>query len=1060
MARRGKGKKNKGNNDMAAFMGMMGIPGGTGVEDVEIDDADLEAELLALEGKKPPAKSKTAKGGKNVANLDALIAVSMQDVDLDSIEVTEEDLMDDDLLAELQDVVGDNQTPTHKAPSVTTEGSSSSDQLDAIQARIKLYETAIAGCKEASKVRRYKRAVTSMQAMLKEARAGKMIDLENLPPPVSVKPSPAASMSAENQPPPPHAMSSTTLDNNQKANVPVPAPKPRTAWAPPTSAGQQDVQQPNVTVPAPKPRTTGTQPTSPSQQPVQPAVSKPSPKPRTLQHTGPQAGDSSKGKEKRTPPPGWNIPMDDDDDEFDFDEEELAKMAAGMVDDRVKKPKLVEQDKAEIVSSVKAKPAPTKAATTAPPVTHELPTGSANDDRTKLLLERKSQYLTAAKQAQAKGDDVSFKNYRVKALQFEKVLTALNSGQEIDLSQMPGPPPGFKSSVVIDASKYATAKASTSSSAASNVVQDEDEDLLDDSIPKPKTVLEALEQRLAKYKQGMDGAKAKNEGSKARRMGRIVKQYEEAIKNTKQGKPVAYAELPTPPGYPPIPVNRKPVVQNPSASLQPHSTVPAASAQVRPQASLPSKLTTSTNDKQLDYLRHRMEAFKKAAMTARDTGDRQEAVKHMQYYKCCQKMIEAAQQGLPVDLTQLPPETKSHSPNMDLISQLRSATDEDAKTFQIIENQLQQQLNVCKKYVDVYTKLKNMGSVAQFRHLEQECERDMLAVKGIQSHGKAPPPFTIEVKEMSVPVSNIDVGISECVVEVIQIRKLHLPSGVSEKDLQISVSIEFPYPTEDSPKAKTDIVKETANPEFNHKESFVLDRDHKRSILRAIKRTPLKFEVFQLSRGFLRSKMESLAFAQVKLEPLENDCEISTTLPLIVGKKPIGGEIDIRVVIREPLSGPTQRTIKEKWLVFTEPLVHSSSVPMVQSAHPKPVGSATGKVSLQSMLVPSPAKIESTTSMEALKYELSLVQGLIKQNGKQDAYVKRQQQIQGKIQLVKSQMLRGGKPFQRQYAQKIQNEISRETAMIEQLKKEGKDSLALIFANRKKRMQNELQNLQ
>ena len=61
MARRGKGKKNKGNNDMAAFMGMMGIPGGTGVEDVEIDDADLEAELLALEGKKPPAKSKTAK---------------------------------------------------------------------------------------------------------------------------------------------------------------------------------------------------------------------------------------------------------------------------------------------------------------------------------------------------------------------------------------------------------------------------------------------------------------------------------------------------------------------------------------------------------------------------------------------------------------------------------------------------------------------------------------------------------------------------------------------------------------------------------------------------------------------------------------------------------------------------------------------------------------------------------------------------------------------------------------------------------------------------------------
>ena len=905
---------------------------------------------------------------------------------------------------------------------------------------MKLYETAISGCKESSKVRRYKRAVTSMQVMLKEARAGKIIDLDNLPPPVSVK----AATPSENLS---QTMPSTSLDNNKKPNMPVPAPKPRTAQVDPASLNQ-GVQQPIIPMPVPKPRV---QPTPPSQQAVQPTASKPSPKPRTL-HTPPQTENSSKGKEKKMPPPGWNIPMDDD-DEFDISEEDMAKMAASMVDDRVKKPRLAEQDVAESKPLVKPKPAPVTTPAQ-PPVVQEVVTGSTNDDCAKVLLERKSQYQTAAKQAQAKGDDASYKSYRVKALQFEKVLTALNSGQDIDLSQMPGPPPGFKSS--IDTSRFKSASVKSTSSAASNVVEDEDEELVDDSIPKPKTVLEALEQRLAKYKQGMDNAKAKNEGSKARRMGRIVKQYEEAIKNTKQGKPLSYGELPTPPGYPPIPVNRKPSMQNPSASLQPHPTA-AAAAQVRPHASLPSKITASTNDKQLDYLKRRMEAFKKAAMTARDSNQRQEAVQQMQYYKCCQKMIEAAQQGLPIDLTQLPPETTSNPPNMNLISQLRPATVEDAKTFQIIENQLQLQLKICKKYIDIYTKLKNMGSVAQFRHLEQECERDMLAVKGIQSHGKAPPPFTIEVKEMSVPLSNIDVGVSECVVEVLQIRRLHLPSGVGEKDLQVYVSIEFPYPTEDSPKAKTDTVKETANPEFNHKETFVLDRDHKRSILRAFKRTPLKFEVLHVSRGFLRSKMETIATAQVKLEPLENDCEISTTLQLVVGKKPIGGELDVKIVIREPLSGPVQKTIKEKWLVFTEPLVQSASAPMVQSAHPKPVGSAAGKMSLQSMLVESPAKIESTTSVEALKYELSLVQSLIKQNGKQDMYVKRQQQILNKIQLGKSQLSRGGK---RQYVQKIQNEIAREAAMIEQLRKEGKDNLALVFANRKKRMENELQTLQ
>lgn len=45
-------------------------------------------------------------GGKNAGDLNALIAASMKDVDLESVEVTEEDLIDDDLLAELQDVIG------------------------------------------------------------------------------------------------------------------------------------------------------------------------------------------------------------------------------------------------------------------------------------------------------------------------------------------------------------------------------------------------------------------------------------------------------------------------------------------------------------------------------------------------------------------------------------------------------------------------------------------------------------------------------------------------------------------------------------------------------------------------------------------------------------------------------------------------------------------------------------------------------------------------------------------------------------------------------------------
>ena len=69
----------------------------------------------------------------------------------------------------------------------------------------------------------------------------------------------------------------------------------------------------------------------------------------------------------------------------------------------------------------------------------------------------------------------------------------------------------------------------------------------------PTTVLEALEQRLAKYKQVADQAKSEGNSSKARRMGRICKQYEEAIGATKAKKPFEYDELPVPPGFPPLP---------------------------------------------------------------------------------------------------------------------------------------------------------------------------------------------------------------------------------------------------------------------------------------------------------------------------------------------------------------------------------------------------------------------------------------------------------------------------------------------------------------------------
>ena len=76
---------------------------------------------------------------------------------------------------------------------------------------------------------------------------------------------------------------------------------------------------------------------------------------------------------------------------------------------------------------------------------------------------------------------------------------------------------------------------------------------MDPTIPIPKSTQEALEQRLSKYQSGVESAQKEGNGGKERRMGRIVKQYEDALKALEAGKPVDFSNLPNPPGYPPIP---------------------------------------------------------------------------------------------------------------------------------------------------------------------------------------------------------------------------------------------------------------------------------------------------------------------------------------------------------------------------------------------------------------------------------------------------------------------------------------------------------------------------
>ena len=162
----------------------------------------------------------------------------------------------------------------------------------------------------------------------------------------------------------------------------------------------------------------------------------------------------------------------------------------------------------------------------------------SNNPIVKELQEKRNYYKTFALSAKKSGD----KQNALKGLQFVKqcddLILKASRGEAVDLASLP---------------PLLVQRAFSRDDPIN--IPDNVEDLpppdpkVFGAPPPPSSVEGALHQRLAKYAE--DEAKAKEEGnqSRVRRLGRIVKQYEEAIKLHKKGKlATVLADLPCPPG--------------------------------------------------------------------------------------------------------------------------------------------------------------------------------------------------------------------------------------------------------------------------------------------------------------------------------------------------------------------------------------------------------------------------------------------------------------------------------------------------------------------------------
>ena len=725
--------------------------------------------------------------------------------------------------------------------------------------------------------------------MLKTAKAGRPVDLEEMPPLVFIKEKPAASSPAPASKPPPSSK---------------PPPKPK---GPPNLIDLDDPEFDEFNI---SEEDMASFAATLKDDRVQPQakvgassnVMKPSPKqPPAAVAAPPPASNSGKpvpkprAKPSSKPPPmapGGLIDLDDPDfDEFNLTDEEIAAMANAMVDDReTKKPKLDDPTSSYPSSSIPQSVtpasltrAPLRPAPRQPPPQRQPPQGpearslpatllskpvsDGGSDKATLramLLERKEQYQAAAK---ATKEPTKNREFRLIAAKFARVVRACDTAEPLDLSLMPGPPPGYRSRFNIDLSKFTapppsspaasspakpqppSSQAGTSDTSEASGSTQESEASANPDIPVPKTALEALEQRLAKYKEGQKSAEEKGESSRGRRMGRIIKQYEAAIRDVKTGKPHDFDDLPCPPGYPPIPAAGRGRVARAGVPL-PTQSLPASHSKSPPAGAYGPAPTPSISQEQIAFVERRMVELKTAARQEQAKGDKEKALYYLKMMKGLETMVSAARGGLPVNLQQVPPspfaDLSKTSPSTSVMSHLQPAEEKDAATFELIIKQLEKQISICQKNAGTYKKIGSNASAIEYENMSQNCEKELLALKGIQTRGYGPPKFTLEVRKMTIVHSSVHLSSSVCEVEITRVLDLPCPPKYEEKDMNVYIEVEFPYPTESPPKKSTNCVGKTCSPEFKDQPLiFDIDRKHHRSLNRAFKRSPLKLSLWQ-----------------------------------------------------------------------------------------------------------------------------------------------------------------------------------------------------------------------
>lgn len=682
------------------------------------------------------------------------------------------------------------------------------------------------------------------------------------------------------------------------------------------------------------------------------------------------------------------------------------------------------------------------------------------------------EYKVAALRAKHQDDTATAARYLRVAKSFDPVLEALSRGELVDLSRLPPPPDQLSPEPPLPAAQPVTP--------ASTLTRPE--------VPQPpKNLLEALEQRMERYHVAAAQAKAKGDQRKARMHERIVKQYQDAIRAHKAGRAVDVAELPVPPGFPPIQglESAEPSQQSLVGVLEtamklanheegsdeeeeetPKKNTPAAST-AQPKASpsrappsgpapagkAASKGTSTRAQQQLAFLEGRKKQLLQAALRAKQKNDVEGAKMHLRQAKGLEPMLEASRNGLPVDIAKVPPAPVNKDDFVLVQRPGPGMSQEAVRRYGELTKLLRQQHEMCLNHSTQFTHLGNIAETIKFEKLAEDCKRSMDTLKQAFARSLPTPAARFEQRTFSVIKIFPDLSNNDMLLFIVKGINLPTPPGLSPSDLDAFVRFDFPYPNvEEAQKDKTSVIKSTDSPEFKEQFKLCINRGH-RGFRRAIQTKGIKFEV--VHKGGLFKTDRVLGTAQLKLDTLETACEVHEILEVLDGRRPTGGRLEVMVRIREPLTAQQLETTTERWLVIDHipaavPTVTGpkAKVPLIPASSKEAGNRSSRPLHSLSVLAFDQERLER--KILALRQARRPVPPEVAQQ---------YQDVVQRSQWQRAQLEQGGAALRREYASHLERQLHFYTEAARRLGYDGSREAAKEALYRRNLVESELQRL-